>query len=173
MTAKLLIFPYTFIMAFHLAFTCIMHFITRCASAKRYRCTYPWLCIDYIILITCCLTWTSLIAPKIKCDNLVIKYIDGDSRIMSVTSKHTHMQCKKYHVRRYMDGVFCPKIPPTNPPNIYFLTAWQHWLGIVKSKSVFRSTLNLCINLLWNFKNFSFNRFFYWLTIWLLDYLTI
>ena len=69
-------------------------------------------------------------------------------------------------------GFLAKKIPPKNLPNIYFLTAWQHWLGITKPKNVFRSTLNLCIKLLWNFKNFLFNRFFYWLTIWLIDYLT-
>ena len=60
-------------------------------------------------------------------------------------------------------GVFCPKIPPRNLPNIYFLTAWQHWLGIAEPKNVFRWTLNLCIKLLWNFWNF-FIWFFYWLT---------
>jgi len=65
--------------------------------------------------------------------------------------------------------VSCPKIPPKNQPNIYFLTAWQHWLGIAKPKNAFRSTLSLCIDLLWNFKNFSFNRFF----CWLIDHLTI
>ena len=59
----------------------------------------------------------------------------------------------------------------TNQPNINFVTAWQHWLDIAKPKNVFRSTLNLFIKLLWNFKNFLFNRFFYWLTIWLTDYL--
>jgi len=64
-------------------------------------------------------------------------------------------------------GASCPKIPPRNLPNIYFLIAWQHWLGIAKPINVFRSTLNLCIKLLWNFKNFLFNRFFYWLTDWL------
>ena len=32
------------------------------------------------------------------------------------------------------------------------MTAWQHWLGIAKPKNVFRSTLNLCIRLPWNFK---------------------
>ena len=31
--------------------------------------------------------------------------------------------------------------------------------------------VNLCINLQWNFKNFLLNRFFYWLTILLSDYL--
>ena len=56
---------------------------------------------------------------------------------------------------------FLPKIPPTNQPNIYFLTVGQYWLGITKPKNVFRSTLNLCIKLLCNFKNFLFNRFFY------------
>ena len=29
--------------------------------------------------------------------------------------------------------VSCPKIPPTNQPNIYFVTAWKHWLGIQSS----------------------------------------
>jgi len=48
---------------------------------------------------------------------------------------------------------FLQKVPPTNPPNIYFLTAWKHWLGIAKPKNVFRSTLILCIKLPWNFKN--------------------
>ena len=43
-------------------------------------------------------------------------------------------------------GFSFPKIPPRNLPNIYFLTAWQHWLGIAKPKNVFRSTLNLSIN---------------------------
>ena len=51
----------------------------------------------------------------------------------------------------------------------YFLTAWQYWLGIAKPKNVFRSTLNFCIKLLWNFKNFLFNKFSTdWLTIWLM-----
>jgi len=63
--------------------------------------------------------------------------------------------------------VSCLKILPTNQPNINFVTTWQHWLGIAKPKNVFRSTLNLFIKLLWNFKNFVFNRFFYWLTDWL------
>ena len=26
------------------------------------------------------------------------------------------------------DWSLLPKIPPTNEPNIYFVTAWQHWL---------------------------------------------
>ena len=56
-------------------------------------------------------------------------------------------------------------LPPTNQPNISFVTAWQHWLDIAKPKNVFRSTL---IKLLRNFKNFLFNRFF---TDWLSDYL--
>ena len=31
---------------------------------------------------------------------------------------------------------------PKNPqPNINFVTAWQHWVGITKPKNVFRSTL--------------------------------
>ena len=71
-----------------------------------------------------------------------------------------------YHIVRFMYirfGVSCPKILPRNPPIIYFLTAWQHWLGIAKPKNAFRSTL--CIKLLWNF---LFNRFFYWLSIWLM-----
>ena len=68
-------------------------------------------------------------------------------------------------------GVSCPKIPPRNLPNIYFLTAWKHWLGIAKPKNVFGSTLNLYINLLC--KNFLFNRFFCWLTDWLSDYLML
>ena len=38
--------------------------------------------------------------------------------------------------------------PPTNQPNIYFMTAWQHWLGIAMPKNVFRSTPNLCIKFL-------------------------
>ena len=35
------------------------------------------------------------------------------------------------------------KIPPKNQPNIYFVKAWPHWLGMAKPKNVFRSTLNL------------------------------
>ena len=41
-----------------------------------------------------------------------------------------------------------PKIISKNKPNIYFLSAWQHWLGIAQPKNVFGSTLNLCIKLL-------------------------
>ena len=29
---------------------------------------------------------------------------------------------------------FLPKIPPKTQPSIYFVTAWQYWLGIVKPK---------------------------------------
>jgi len=47
---------------------------------------------------------------------------------------------------------FLPKNPPTNQPNIYFVKIWQYWLGIAKSKNVFRSTLNL-------FKNSSLTHF--------------
>ena len=32
---------------------------------------------------------------------------------------------------------------PTKQPNVYFVTTWQHFLGIAKPKNVFRSTLNL------------------------------
>jgi len=48
---------------------------------------------------------------------------------------------------------------PKNPPNIYFLTAWQYWNFSAKPKNVFRSTLNLCIKLLWNFKKFYLTDF--------------
>jgi len=64
---------------------------------------------------------------------------------------------------------FSPKITSTNLPNIYFLTAWQNWIGIAKPKNAFKSTLTPCNILLWNSKNFLLNRFFCWLT----DYLTI
>jgi len=46
------------------------------------------------------------------------------------------------------------------------MTAWQYWLSIAKPKNVFRSTLNLCITLLWNFRKF-FNQQIFLLT----DYL--
>ena len=65
-------------------------------------------------------------------------------------------------------GDFGPKLSSQNQLDICFLTAWEHWLGIAKPKNVFTSTLNHCIKLLWNFKNFLFNRFFYWLTDWLM-----
>ena len=55
---------------------------------------------------------------------------------------------------------FGPKLSPQNQLDFCFLTVWEYWLGIAKPKDVFRSTLNLCIKLLWNFKNFLFNRFF-------------
>jgi len=51
--------------------------------------------------------------------------------------------------------VSCPKMPPTNQPNIYFVTAWQHWLGITKPKNIFRLTLTFLTYLT------------DWLTIWL------
>ena len=41
--------------------------------------------------------------------------------------------------------ISCPTFPPTNQPDIYFVTTWQRWLGIAKPKNVFRSTPNLCI----------------------------
>ena len=68
------------------------------------------------------------------------------------------------HIRIMKVWDFYPKVLPTNEPNIYFMTAWQHWLGMAKPKNAFGSTLNLCIKVLWNFKNFLFNRFFYWMT---------
>jgi len=55
---------------------------------------------------------------------------------------------------------FGPKLSPLNQLDICFPTVWEYWLGIAKPKSVFRSTLNRCIKLLWNFKNFLFIRFF-------------
>ena len=60
-------------------------------------------------------------------------------------------------------GVSCPKLLPTNRPNIFFVTACQHCLGKAKPKNVLRSTLNFCIKMLRNLKSFLFNRFFYWL----------
>ena len=63
---------------------------------------------------------------------------------------------------------FCPKLSPQNQLDICFLTVWEYWLGLAKPKNVFRSTLSHCIKLLWNFKNFLFNRFFCWLTDWLM-----
>jgi len=62
---------------------------------------------------------------------------------------------------------FWPRIISQNQLDICFLTVWEYWLGIAKPKDVFRSTLNCCIELLWNFKNFLFNRFLCWLTDWL------
>jgi len=56
-------------------------------------------------------------------------------------------------------GVSCPKIPPTNQPNINFVTAWQHWLDIAKPKNVFRLTSCYEISCLTG------------LTTWLSDYL--
>ena len=32
---------------------------------------------------------------------------------------------------------------PTKQPNVYFVTTWQHCLGIAKPKNIFGSTLNL------------------------------
>ena len=64
-------------------------------------------------------------------------------------------------------GVSCLKIPPTNEPNIYSVTEWQHWLGIAKPKNVFKLTLNVCIE----FLKYLLNRFIHWLTDWLTDYL--
>ena len=40
-------------------------------------------------------------------------------------------------------GDFGPKLLPQNQLDIYFLTVWEHWLGIAKPKNVFRSTLLL------------------------------
>ena len=65
-------------------------------------------------------------------------------------------------------GDFGPKLSLQNQLDICFLTVWEHWLGIAKPKNVFRSTVNHYIKLLWNFKNFLFNRFFCWLTDWLM-----
>ena len=65
---------------------------------------------------------------------------------------------------------FWPKIISPKPAwyCICYLTVWEYWLGIAKPKNIFRSTLNRYIKLLWNFKNFLFNRFFCWLTDWLM-----
>ena len=57
-----------------------------------------------------------------------------------------------------------PKISPQNQLDIYFLRVWENWLGLAKPKNVFRSILNPSTKYLWNFKNFVFTRFFYWLT---------
>ena len=78
--------------------------------------------------------------------------------------------CTTYRDHCMMSGVSCPKIPPKNPPNVYLVTSLQHWLGIAKPKNVFRSTLNLCIKLLWNLKiSYSTDFSTDWLTIWLTD----
>ena len=60
-------------------------------------------------------------------------------------------------------GDFGQKLSPQNQLDIYFLTHWEYWLGLAKPKNVFRSILNPSIKWLWNFKNFEFNAFFYWL----------
>ena len=65
---------------------------------------------------------------------------------------------------------FWSKLSLQNQLDIYFLTLWEHWLGIAKPKNVFRSTtINLCIIFLWNFKisyltDFSTD----WLSDWLM-----
>jgi len=64
-------------------------------------------------------------------------------------------------------GVSCPKIPPKNLPNIYFFDSIEVLVRHSQTQKCLQINSNLCINLLWNFKNFLFNRFFYWLT----DYL--
>ena len=45
---------------------------------------------------------------------------------------------------------------------ISFITSRQYWLGIAKSKNIFRLTINPSTKLIWNFKSFLFNRIFYW-----------
>ena len=65
---------------------------------------------------------------------------------------------------------FCPKIPPKNLPNIYFLTTWKHWLSIAKPKNVFRSALSLC-TICHEILKISYLTDFL-LTDWLSDYLT-
>ena len=76
---------------------------------------------------------------------------------------------RQYYIKGSLRfGVSCLKIPPTNQPNIYFVTAWQHWLDIAKPKNVFRSTVNLFIKLLWNFKISYLTDFS---TDWLSDFL--
>jgi len=37
---------------------------------------------------------------------------------------------------------FWPEIITPNQLNIYFLTLWEHWLGLAKPKNVFRLILN-------------------------------
>ena len=64
---------------------------------------------------------------------------------------------------------FLPENPTYNQLNINFVTAWQHWLGIVKPKNVLRSTLNHYIKLLWILKISYFTDFSAdWLTDWLM-----
>ena len=46
---------------------------------------------------------------------------------------------------------------------------WQHWLGLAKSKNVFRSTLDPSNKLLWNFKISYLTKFS---TNWLTNYVT-
>ena len=48
----------------------------------------------------------------------------------------------------------------------------QYWLGIAKLKNVFRLTIIPSTRMIWNFKNFLFNRIFHWLTNRLTDWLT-
>ena len=51
-----------------------------------------------------------------------------------------------YTVYIYRDheglGILAQKLSPQNQLDIYFLTLWEHWLGIAKPKNVFRSILN-------------------------------
>ena len=103
-------------------------------------------------------------------------FVKGQLYCMWRSSKcmhHIARYCTIYREGLQRFGLSCPKILPTNQPNIFFVTAWQHWLGIAKPKNVFRSTLNLCIKLLWIFylTDFSID----WLTDqptdWLSDWL--
>ena len=42
--------------------------------------------------------------------------------------------------KRFRD--FGQKLSPQNQLDIYFLTLWEHWLGLAKPKNVFRSILH-------------------------------
>ena len=51
----------------------------------------------------------------------------------------------------YRFGISCPQNITQNQLNIYCVTSRQDWLGIVKPKNVFRSTINPSTKLIWNF----------------------
>ena len=49
---------------------------------------------------------------------------------------------KCIHKKKKQVGDFGLKLSPQNQPDIYFVTLWEHWLGLAKPKNVFRSILN-------------------------------
>ena len=51
--------------------------------------------------------------------------LDVQALTLCLPKKFKHTLCS-YHIGIIKVWGFLPKIPPINPPNIYFVTAWQH-----------------------------------------------